>query len=100
MNTTLIRIHNGKTMNIQHDVSTPRPGIRFHLLNGTKDSYLSRPGRIGISYEDGWIAEEEYDALVVVYTTRISKVFDYMIRLENENGMTEYSYVYVIERYL
>src|SRR5690625_5713901 len=58
MNTTLIRTHNGKTMNVQHDVSTPRPGIQVHLLNGTKASYLSKHGRIGFSYEHGCIAEE------------------------------------------
>lgn len=92
MNTTLIRTHNGKTMNVQHDVSTPRPGIRFHLLNGTKASYLSRPGRIGFSYEDGWIAEEEYDALVEEYTPRISKVFDDMIRMANETRRAGHSY--------
>src|SRR5690625_7792739 len=48
MNTTLIRTHNGKTMNVQHDVSTPRPGYRFHLLNRTKASYMQRPGSIWV----------------------------------------------------
>ena len=36
MNTTLIRTANGKTMMIQHDVTSPRPYNRHHLISGTK----------------------------------------------------------------
>lgn len=36
MNTTIIRTVNGKTIVIQHDVTSPRPYSRHHLLSGTK----------------------------------------------------------------
>ena len=36
MNTTLIKCAKGQTIMIQHDVSTPRPYSRIHLLQGTK----------------------------------------------------------------
>ncbi len=34
MNTTMIRTEKGKTIMIQHDVSSPRPYSRIHLLSG------------------------------------------------------------------
>ncbi len=36
MNTTLIRTAKGKTIMIQHDVTSPRPYSRIHLVSGTK----------------------------------------------------------------
>ncbi|MDY3940323.1 MAG: Gfo/Idh/MocA family oxidoreductase [Spirochaetia bacterium] len=36
MNTTVVRTEKGKTMMIQHDVTSPRPYSRIHLVSGTK----------------------------------------------------------------
>lgn len=36
MNTTLIRTHKGKTIKLQHDISSPRPYSRIFMLSGTK----------------------------------------------------------------
>ena len=36
MNTTLIRTAKGKSILIQHDVTSPRPYSRIHLLSGTE----------------------------------------------------------------
>lgn len=36
MNTTLIRTARGKTIMVQHDVTSPRPYSRIHLVSGTK----------------------------------------------------------------
>ena len=36
MNTTIIRTHHGKTIMVQHDVTSPRPYSRIHQLIGTK----------------------------------------------------------------
>ena len=36
MDIQLIRTHKGRTIMIQHDVSSPRPYSRIHLLSGTK----------------------------------------------------------------
>jgi hypothetical protein len=92
MNSTMIRTHNGRTILIQHDVTTPRPGIRFNLIAGTKASYLARPGRIGYSYNDGWIPQEEYDALVEEYTPEITKRFRQMVEGAKRPGRAERSY--------
>lgn len=36
MNTSVVRTEKGKTMMIQHDVTSPRPYSRHHLISGTK----------------------------------------------------------------
>ncbi|MDD2612646.1 MAG: Gfo/Idh/MocA family oxidoreductase [Bacteroidales bacterium] len=36
MNTTIIKTEKGKTMVIQHDITSPRPYSRVHLISGTK----------------------------------------------------------------
>ena len=36
MNTSIIRTANGKTLMIQHDVTSPRPYNRRHMISGTK----------------------------------------------------------------
>lgn len=36
MNSTLLRTHSGKTLLLQHDISSPRPYTRHYLLSGTK----------------------------------------------------------------
>jgi hypothetical protein len=35
MNTTLIKTHNGKTIMLQHDVTSPRPYSRLFTISGT-----------------------------------------------------------------
>ena len=49
MNTTTIRTMNGKTMMIQHDVTSPRPYSRIHLVSGTKGTAQKYPEPARIS---------------------------------------------------
>lgn len=74
MNTTTIRTVNGKTMMVQHDVTSPRPYSRIHLVSGTKATALKypEPGRISNSHE-GWLNEEEFKALEEKYAPPIVK---------------------------
>ncbi|HEY9489534.1 MAG TPA: Gfo/Idh/MocA family oxidoreductase [Chryseosolibacter sp.] len=73
MNTTIIRTHKGRTIMLQHDISTPRPGARFQMISGTKGIYDAGPARIATSEE--WLPEEAFKALVEKYTPDISKKF-------------------------
>lgn len=50
--TTLIRTENGKSMMIQHDVTSPRPYSRIHQVSGTKGFAQKYPST-GISLEPG-----------------------------------------------
>jgi len=75
MNTTTIRTVKGKTMMIQHDVTSPRPYSRIHLVSGTKGTALKypEPGRISTSHE-GWLSEEEFKSLEEKYAPPIVKI--------------------------
>lgn len=74
MNTTVIRTNKGKTIMIQHDVSSPRVYSRIHLLSGTKGSAQKypEPGRISKSHE-GWLSEAEMKELEDKYQPAIVK---------------------------
>lgn len=71
MNTTLIRTSKGKTMMVQHDVSTPRPYSRIHLLSGTKAVAQKWPGPERIGFGHSWIKPEELKKLYDTYSPPI-----------------------------
>ena len=45
MNTSIIKCKNGETIMVQHDISTPRPYSRIHLLQGTRGCARKWPHR-------------------------------------------------------
>ncbi|MEZ5071078.1 MAG: Gfo/Idh/MocA family oxidoreductase [Bacteroidales bacterium] len=69
MNTTLIRTARGKSMLIQHDVTSPRPYSRLHLLSGTKGFVQKYPVQ-GIALEPdahSFLAVEKMDSMLSLY---------------------------------
>ncbi|MDD3910384.1 MAG: hypothetical protein PHN86_10600 [Proteiniphilum sp.] len=58
LNTTIIRTHKGRTIMLQHDISTPGPQHRFDLISGNKGIYRAEPDRIAINSEK-WLPEQE-----------------------------------------
>ncbi len=73
MNTSLIRTKKGKTIMVQHDVTSPRPYSRIHLLSGTKGIARKwpEPARIALGHE--WIDADEMKALEKEYSPEIVK---------------------------
>ena len=73
MNTTTIRTQKGKTIMLQHDVTSPRPYSRIHLVSGTKATALKYPlpGRISTGHD--WISETEMKVLEEKYRPEIVK---------------------------
>ena len=71
MNTTLIRTYKGKTIMIQHDVSSPRPYSRIHVLSGTKGSAIKWPSPERIAFGHDWIKQEELEDLYKKYSPPI-----------------------------
>ncbi|MEX0686359.1 MAG: Gfo/Idh/MocA family oxidoreductase [Balneolales bacterium] len=72
MNTSIIKTHKGRSIVLQHDVSSPRPRPSLPLISGTKGIYSSRQ----FAYNhDGWVSDEEFDRLVEEYTPEITKIF-------------------------
>jgi hypothetical protein len=74
MNTTTIRTIHGKTMMLQHDVTSPRPYSRIHLVSGTKGTALKypQPGQISNGHE-GWLDEVAFKELEEKYAPPIVK---------------------------
>jgi len=73
MNTTIVRTYKGKTVMVQHDVSSPRPYSRIHVLSGTKGSASKWPAPERISFGHSWIKEEELKDLYDKYSPPIVK---------------------------
>jgi hypothetical protein len=73
MNTTMIRTDKGKTIMIQHDVTTPRPYSRIHLVSGTKGAARKYPGPERIAFGHSWVKAEELKDLYAKYTPPIIK---------------------------
>ncbi|MEX0681204.1 MAG: Gfo/Idh/MocA family oxidoreductase [Balneolales bacterium] len=78
MNITIIRTAKGRTIELQHDISSPRPRPGG-LLSGSKAIYQGRPDRWAIS-DRRWLNEEEGNELVEEYTPEMVKRFDEITR--------------------
>ena len=73
MNTTLIRTVKGRSIMVQHDVTSPRPYSRIHLISGTKGVAQKWPDPQRIAFGHGWIKPEEMKTLQEKYTPQIVK---------------------------
>ncbi len=73
MNTTVIRTQKGRTIMLQHDVTSTRPYSRIHLISGTKGVAQKWPDPAKISLGHDWLKEKEYKELEEKYTTPIVK---------------------------
>jgi predicted dehydrogenase len=73
MNTTIVRTFKGKTVMVQHDVSSPRVYSRIHLVSGTKGCASKYPDPEKISFGHEWIKEQELKDLYEKYSPPIVK---------------------------
>jgi predicted dehydrogenase len=71
MNTSTIRTIKGGTMMVQHDVTSPRPYSRIHLVSGTEGFASKYPGPTRISQGHGWFSDEETKAIEEEYKPKI-----------------------------
>jgi hypothetical protein len=91
MNTTVIRTNKGRSIMMQHDVSSPRPDVRFNLISGNKGIFQARPNRIATSH-DGWLPDEETKELIEKYTPEITKKFNDLIARAEKTPRSGHSY--------
>lgn len=86
MNTTTVRTYKGRTIMIQHDVTSPRPYSRIHLVSGTKGAACKwpEPARISLGHE--WLNEEEMKKLEAQYTPEIVKLMGEMAKKVGGHG--------------
>ncbi|KGE13077.1 alpha-N-acetylgalactosaminidase [Sphingobacterium deserti] len=89
MNVSSIATSSGSTMMLQHDVSTPRPYSRIHLVSGTK-AFAQKyplPGKIAVGHED-FLDEEAMRKLEEQYTPNIVKqIGELAKRIGGHGGM-------------
>ncbi|MBR9997557.1 MAG: Gfo/Idh/MocA family oxidoreductase [Cyclobacteriaceae bacterium] len=97
MNVTTIKTVKGRTIVLNHDVTSPRPRGR-RLLSGTKALYHSSPDRISTDqnhtgwghYE--WISDEEFNDLMEKYSPEMNKRFDEMTSQAKQLDKSGHSY--------
>lgn len=88
MNTTCIRTQKGKTIMLQHDITSPRPYSRIHLISGTKGVARKWPEPARIATGHSWISQEEFAELEKKYTPElIQKVGDMAKKIGGHGGM-------------
>lgn len=74
MNTTTIRTHSGRTIMLQHDVTSPNVYSRIHKIEGTKGSALKYPLPARVSNGgENWLSEQEVKTLEEKYQPAIVK---------------------------
>jgi len=86
MNTTTIRTFKGRTIMLQHDVTSPRVYSRIHLISGTKAVAMKypEPGRIATTHE--WLNDVEMKKLEEKYTPEIVKHIGEMAKKVGGHG--------------
>ena len=96
MNTTLIKTKNGKSMLIQHDVTSPRPYSRIHMLSGTKGFVQKWPIQ-GIALEPfghSFLGDKEMEALLAEYEHPITKEVGELARKVGGHGGMDFTMDY------
>lgn len=73
MNTTLIKTTKGRSIMVQHDVSSPRPYSRIHKVSGTKGFAQKWPTPGKISDGHSWLSEIEMKGVEEKYTPELIK---------------------------
>lgn len=72
MNTTLVRTTLGKTIMIQHDVSSEQPYSRIHLVKGTHGMAVKYPKEL-IALGESWDNDAKMEENIDKYTPEIVK---------------------------
>ena len=88
MNTTMVKTKNGRSIMIQHDVSSPRPYSRIHVVSGTEAMARKWPSPERIAKGHSWLKEDEMKAVEEKYTPEIiKKVGDLAKQVGGHGGM-------------
>lgn len=91
MNTTLIRSNMGKTIMIQHDVSSPRPYSRIQLVSGTKGIVKDYPFQIALEEKNGsgahwWLDDQKTEEIYQKYSHPLYKTIGELAKRVGGHG--------------
>jgi predicted dehydrogenase len=90
MNTTIIKTEKGRTIMIQHDVTSPRPYSRLHTISGTKGFFQKYPSEL-IALEPNahnFLSKEQIDSLMLQYEHPfIKEIGEFAKKVGGHGGM-------------
>lgn len=87
MNTSLVRTNLGKTIMIQHDVSSVRPYTRLHVVSGTAGAAMKYPEEL-IALGHSWLKDDEMKEVWTKYTPEIvNRVGEMAKKVGGHGGM-------------
>jgi hypothetical protein len=87
MNTTFIKTNLGKTIMVQHDVSSEQPYSRIHLVKGTQGMAVKYPKQM-IALGESWAKEDEMINISEKYTPEIvNRVGELAKKVGGHGGM-------------
>lgn len=87
MNTTLVKTKKGRSIMIQHDVTSPRPYSRLHVISGT-EGFAQKYPNPKVAKGHSWMKDEEFKALEEKYTPEIvRKVGELAKQIGGHGGM-------------
>jgi len=85
MNSTLVRTNLGRTILIQHDISSVRPYSRLHVVSGTSGAAMKYPEpRIAMGHS--WLRDNEFKEMSEKFTPEIVKRVGEMARKVGGHG--------------
>jgi predicted dehydrogenase len=84
-NTTIIRTALGKSIMVQHDVSSQHPYSRIHLVKGTKGMAVKYPREL-IAFGESWLKDEEMVNIMVEHAPEISKRMEDVAKIVGGHG--------------
>lgn len=88
MNTTMIKTKKGRSIMVQHDVSSPRPYSRIHLISGTEGVARKWPVPAKIAKGHNWLDDESFKAVEKKYMPEIvNKVGEMAKKVGGHGGM-------------
>lgn len=88
MNTTTIRTAKGRTLMVQHDVTSTRPYSRIHMVSGTRATAQGYPEPSRIAQGDAWASPEVYRQWEEQYKPAIvKKIGDQAKKYGGHGGM-------------
>jgi predicted dehydrogenase len=85
MNTSVIRTQRGRTILVQHDVTSPRPYSRLHTISGTKAMAQGYPAP-AIAIEHKWATPAQYAELEKQYTPELVRQMGAIAKQEGGHG--------------
>lgn len=86
MNTTLVKTAKGKSILVQHDVTSPRPYSRIHLVSGTEGVARKWPTPGKIAKGHRWFNEEQFADVEKEFTPPIIQLVGDMAKKVGGHG--------------